>query len=104
MQSPGFINGLFDVHGDRHALGNAAGKCAALSSLGDARRLVQPEMISVRMMVMAFSAIARSMLFPFTGTVTLHRPGQSSRTGAILWLLSGHLDHEILAQPPKGPK
>jgi hypothetical protein len=33
---------------------------------------------------------------PFAGTVTLHEGIKSSKTGAILWLLSGRGDHEVL--------
>ena len=105
MQSPGLINDLFDVHGDRHALGDAAGQRAGLSSFHDPCRLVQPK-VNLRKNDgdALFGDCAVHAVLPLRETVALHRPGQSSRTGVILWLLSGHLDHEILAQPPKGPK
>jgi|ERR1700733_5974038 hypothetical protein len=72
----------------------------AQASAAYARRLVQPEMnLRKNDGDGLFGDCAVHTVLPLRRTVTLHRPGQSSRTGAILWLLSGQLDHEIL-----GPK
>src|SRR4051812_28053827 len=57
------------------------------------------EWISVSSILIAGSIVTRSMgALLFTGTVTLHVRGKSSGKRAILWLISSHSDHEVLAR------
>lgn len=62
MQSAGLIDYLLDVHGNRHALGNAAGQRAGFGGLCDARRLGQSNMNLRKNDGDGLSAIVRSML------------------------------------------
>jgi hypothetical protein len=88
---------LLDVHRDLDAFGDRATLGTGVSGLGDPRSFVElclnlsQDDLDGRLDCDAVHVVPLLM-----GTVPLRKRRKSSRTGAILWLLLGPPDHEIL--------
>jgi hypothetical protein len=97
LQPAGFIDDLFDIHGDTYTFRDAARQSAGFSRLGGARRLLQARMNLGKNERDGISYCCSIHVFPtFLGELTLHARTKSRKTRAILWLLSAQPDHKIL--------